>query len=69
MWKKLVHLFMKWTFGKDSGDTGIDVAAWMDEGRAAYKTKTACPYARGTRQHKAWMRGRSEAEREDMMLW
>ncbi|HEY4353700.1 MAG TPA: Rmf/CrpP family protein, partial [Paraburkholderia sp.] len=59
----------KWFFDKDSSDTGVYVAALMDEGRAAYKTRTACPYAKGTPQHKAWMRGWAEAEHEKMSRW
>jgi hypothetical protein len=69
MWKKLAHLFLKCMFGKDSGDTEIDVAALMEEGRAAYSTKTECPYAKGTRQREAWMRGWTEADHEKLMRW
>ena len=69
MWKQLERLFLKWMFGKDVADTEIDVAVLMDEGRAAYDTKAECPYARGTRQRKAWMRGWTQADHENLMLW
>ena len=67
--EKLARLFLKWMFGKDVGDTEIDVAALMDEGRAACDTRAECPYARRTRQRKAWMRGWTQTDHENLMLW
>ncbi|CAB3764522.1 ribosome modulation factor [Paraburkholderia solisilvae] len=69
MWKKLAHRFLRCMFSRNSGDTDIDVAALMEEGRVAYRTKAKCPYAKGTRERKAWMRGWTEADHENLMRW
>ena len=69
MWRTLINLFMKWTFNRNADEAESDLEALMAEGWNAYETKAKCPYGKGTRQRKAWMRGWLEADHEKMMLW